>query len=204
MLNGIDISHHNKNMKHISDINEFDFVIMKASEGASYQDPALNIFVNYLDKNTLRGFYHYARPENGNTAKKEAENFVRTILKYSNAPFIVALDVEGEALKYKNLDEWVLHWCKYVYNALGIRPLIYTSEYECQRFKLAFDFGCGLWVAKWSLQRPNKDRIKPWRFWAIWQKSSKKIVSGVRCDFNVFNGTREQFLKYCALQNVNN
>lgn len=198
MLKGIDISHHNKNMKRISDINQFDFVIMKATEGVTYKDPALSTYMNYLNKDTLRGFYHYARPENRNSARAEALHFLSTILKYMNAsPCILALDVEGGALSYKDLDKWVHDWCKYIYDAVGIKPLIYTSEYECHRFQMAADLGCGLWVAKWGLIYPSKRKIKPFPFWAIWQKSSKEIVSGIRCDLNVFNGSREQFLKYC-------
>ena len=108
---------------------------------------------------------------------------------------LIALDIEAGALRVKNIDEWALVWCEFVYNQTGIKPLIYCSESECKRFKKCAEWGCGLWVAKWGDKKP--DKIKPFPFWAIWQYSSNHIVSCVRCDVNKFNGTREQFLKYC-------
>lgn len=196
MIKGIDISHHNKNMKDPVQIKTFDFVIMKASEGATYRDPALSYYMNILeDGKAVTGFYHFARPENGNSPQAEAENFLRTIRNYK-PPFILALDVEAGALNYKDLDNWTCDWCKYVYKSTGIKPMIYCSEAECKRFKKCAEFSCGLWVAKWSNNRPSSAKIKPWKIWAIWQYSDKGIVSGVRTDLNYFNGDKNQLLKY--------
>lgn len=203
MLKGLDISHYNKNMKDIRTINKYDFIIMKATEGATYRDPALSFYMSILDKKVLKGFYHFARPENRNTAKAEASNFLSSILKYIDGRTLIALDVEAGALKFKDLDKWVYDFCKHVYDVTGIRPLIYCSEAECYRFKKAAELGCGLWVAKWSLTKPSKNKIKPWKFWAIWQKSDREIVSGVRCDLDLFNGTREQYIKYCMPEDEN-
>lgn len=197
MLKGLDLSHHNKNMKNIRVINKYDFVILKASEGATYRDPALSFYMSVLEKDKLKGFYHFARPENRNSARAEASNFLSSILKYIDGRSILALDVEAGALRYKDLDKWVHDFCVIVYEATGIKPLIYCSEAECYRFKKAAELGCGLWVAKWGLTKPTKSKIKPWTFWAIWQKSNREVVSGVRCDLNYFNGTKTQYLKYC-------
>ena len=198
MLKGIDISRHNRNMKDVNSINDFDFVIMKASEGATYRDSSAMYYHSFLDATTLRGFYHYARPENGNSAKSEASNFVSAILKYIDGKTILALDVEDKALLVPDLDSWCLEFCQYVYNATGVRPLIYCSEAECKRFKKCAKADFGLWVAKWSMMKPTKSKIKPWEVFAIWQNSNNTIVSGVRCDHNYFNGNREQYLKYCG------
>lgn len=198
MIKGIDISHHNKNMKDPYAINKYDFVIMKASEGRNYRDPALSFFMMHLDPGHLKGFYHYARPEINSDPKAEASNFVSSILKYVDDKSIVALDVEGAALNVKNLDKWCRKWCEYVFQATGKTPLIYTSEAYTQLFDLTSSFGCGLWCAKWSNNKPKK--IKPWEFFAIWQKTNNEIVSGVRCDLDYFNGTKEQFLKYCEVK----
>lgn len=197
MLNGIDISKHNKNMKNVADLNKLDFVIMKASEGATYRDASLSYYMLHLESEMLKGFYHFARPENGNSAKSEASNFLSSCFKYIDGRSILALDVEAAALTYTNLDKWVIEWCEYVYNATGIKPMIYCSVSECHRFKKAAKFSCGLWVAKWSIIKPSKTRLKPWEFFAIWQDSNKYYFSGVRCDHDKFNGTKEQYLKYC-------
>lgn len=199
LLNGIDISHHNKNMKNTAAINNFDFVIMKASEGATFRDSALKLYDIALDTKTLRGYYHFARPENGNSPRGEALNFIYAITEYLDKKPLLALDVEAGALNYKDLDNWCYEWARIVYEYTGVKPLIYCSESETYRFKKVADFGCGLWVAKWSNNKPSK--ISPWKFWAIWQYSDRGNISAVRTDMNYFNGTREQFIKYCEVVN---
>ena len=194
-LKGLDISHHNRNMKDPAELNRYDFVIIKATEGTTYKDPTLKYWLNNLDKYMLKGFYHYARPEIKNSAEAEARNFINTIQSFIDGRCILALDVEGDALRIKDLDSWCLRWCKYVYDTTGIKPLIYCSESTTSKLPLCASFGSGLWVAKWGITKPKK--IAPWKFFAIWQKTSNHYVSGVRCDLNYFNGTVDQYLKYC-------
>ena len=79
---------------------------------------------------------------------------------------LLALDVEGAALRVKNIDSWCYEWAKYVYYKTGIVPLIYTSESYTHLFKKTADFGCGLWCAKWSKNPPKK--IKPFPFVTRW------------------------------------
>lgn len=201
MLSGIDISRYQRNMKDLNDLNDFDFVIMKASEGATYRDGALSYFNSCLDENMLKGFYHFGRPDRGNSAKSEASNFIGAIMKYDNDKSILALDLEDKALNVPCLDLWALDFVKYVKAATGKTPLIYCSQSEAHRFKKCCEFGCGLWVAKWSMIKPTKKSLKPWEFFAIWQNSNNYLLSGVRVDHDYFNGKREQFLKYCEANN---
>ena len=203
MLEGIDISRHQRYMKDVTLINNFDFVIMKASEGATYRDTTLQYFNYCLYDNMLRGFYHFARPENGNSAKSEASNFIGAIRSYDSKYALFALDLEAKALNVPCLDLWALEFAKYVYSATGKKILIYCSEAEAHRFKKCAEFGCGLWVAKWSTFKPTKKKIAPFDVWAIWQNSSNFIFSGVRVDHDYFNGKRDQFLKYCEADHEN-
>lgn len=201
MLSGIDISHHNPHMKDPSSICKYDFVIMKASEGITFKDGAVKNYVEILKdgkKEPLIGFYHYARPEINKNPWYEARNFIAAVTPYLSLSPILALDVEAMALSVTGLDKWCKEFCEKVYQVLGIKPLIYCSAAETQRFKLCASYGCGLWVAKWS-PKISKKEIKPWEFWAIWQNSASHILSGVRIDTDLFNGTREQFLKYAEV-----
>ena len=198
MLKGIDISRHNRNMKNPADLNSLDFVIMKASEGATYRDSCVLFYNSILDQDMLKGFYHYGRPDNGNSARSEASNFVSSILEYIDDETILALDLEDKALNVPCLDDWALEFAKYVYSATGKIILIYCSRSEVYRFKRCAEFGCGLWIAKWSHIRPTKKQIKPFEVFAIWQDSNKYKFSGQLVDHDLFNGTREQFLKYGA------
>lgn len=77
-LRGIDISNWQKEMN-LNSVDA-DFVIIKASEGVNWQDPAFETLVGKA-KNTdkLIGFYHFARPTVNNTAEGEAESFLKFI-----------------------------------------------------------------------------------------------------------------------------
>ena len=199
MLIGIDISHHNQNMKNLDDLKTLDFVIMKASEGVRFRDPAMKKYIDSLTPQQLRGFYHFARPDINKDAEAEALYFVDTIKRYIDGKTILALDVEGSALKVPNLDAWCCVWAQVVEMATGVLPMIYCSVSECKRFTGVRELSCGLWAAKWGQNKPTAKQMAPWDFWAIWQYTSDNIFSGVRTDADLFNGTKEQWLKYAAV-----
>lgn len=201
MLSGIDISRHQRNMKNINDINDYDFVIMKASEGATYRDSSLQYFDHCLEDGKLKGFYHFGRPDNGNSAKNEASNFVNAISRFDNEYALLALDLEDKALNTPCLDMWAEDFAKYVFSATGKKILIYCSLSEVHRFKRCAAFGCGLWVAKWSMLKPTKKAIKPFEVFALWQDTNNLPFSGVKVDHDYFNGKRDQYLKYCEAIN---
>lgn len=198
MLNGIDISHHNSNMVNPHDLNLMDFVIMKATEGVRFRDPKMRYYMKILDKQRLYGFYHFARPDLGNDPEAEAEHFVNTVLPFISDRSILALDVEADALSVPNLDSWCATWAQIVDILTGILPMIYISSSETKKLPACSALGCGLWVAKWG-RKPTAKQIEPWPFWAVWQFTDSGNFSGVRCDLDVFNGTREQYMKYCKV-----
>lgn len=196
MLNGIDISHHNFNMRNPQDLNTVDFVIMKATEGTRFRDNKMPIYYNILDSERLYGFYHFARPDLGNDPEAEALHFLSYVRKYLSNRSVLALDVEAGALSVPNLDAWCSVWAQVVDVETGILPMIYISTAETKKLPATAALGCGLWAAKWG-PKPTKKQLEPWHFWAIWQYTSDGIFSGVRCDLDYFNGTREQYMKYC-------
>lgn len=205
MIKGIDISNHN--LEYLSSINFAPlhdpgmFTIMKASEGLTYKDRFLDLYYNIIhgshdgapDPERLYGFYHFARPENGNTPLQEAYNFLRHVRHHAGYA-VYALDVEAGALSLSQarLDKWVYEWCKFVYDETGVRPMIYCSESTTKRFSKAAAYDCGLWCAKWSYKKPTN--IKPWDFFAIWQSGT----TGGKLDVNVFNGDIAAWRKYCG------
>lgn len=197
MLKGIDVSRHNRFMKDLRAINHYDFVIIKATEGRSYRDQTLSLWVDALNDKTLKGFYHFCRADLNNRPEEEADNFLSYIGKYLPESPLLVIDVEGDNLRLSDIDRWVARWCEYVKEKVGYMPLIYTSEAYTRLFKKTASLDVGLWCAKWSKNKPKK--IAPWKFFAIWQYTSNGICSAVRVDENYFNGTREQFLKYCGV-----
>lgn len=191
MLKGIDISHHNESLilKDPGLLFKQDFVIMKATEGIAYIDKYMDVYCRMLGYYHPIGLYHYARPEKGNAPETEAAHFLCAIAPYIHRA-VLALDVEADALVYPDIDGWVFRWLEYVHAVTGVRPLVYCSESQCYRFKLAAKNNYGLWVAKWSDNKPAKTKIKPWKFFAIWQYA----VDGVDQDY--FNGTLEAWNAY--------
>lgn len=198
MLNGIDISHHNFYMQDLNHLNFLDFVIMKATEGVRFRDPKMPTYMKVLRDDMLYGFYHFARPDLDNDPEDEAEHFVNTVRRYISDRSILALDVEGDALNVPNIDAWCATWAQIVDIETGILPMIYISTSQTKKFPATAALGCGLWAAKWG-NKPTKKQMEPWDFWALWQWSSQGNFSGQRVDCDQFNGTREQYMKYCKV-----
>ena len=193
MLNGIDISHHNRDQIRRGSLNIAapDFVIMKATEGKTYHDPEMANYIGLMDhERQLLGFYHYCRPENGNSPYSEALHFCRTISKYVGVA-VLALDVEEKALDYPNIGRWVLSWCRSVESMTGVKPLIYCQRSALSKFKEAAAADFGLWLAAWIKSKPQK--CEPWRFMAIWQNN------GYNIDTDYFFGSPAQWKKYAAV-----
>lgn len=196
MLNGIDISHHNFNMKNLYDLNTVDFVLMKATEGTRFKDPKMSTYMNVLNDKMLYGFYHFARPDLGNAPQDEARHFCNTIKPYISCRSMLALDVEAAALNVPNIDNWCATWMQCVEIETDILPVLYISSSQSKKFHATAALGCGLWAAKWG-KKPTQKQIEPWNFWALWQFTDNHVFSGVRVDADQFNGSREQFMKYC-------
>lgn len=192
---GVDISHHqglNIIDKLLKEKDVPEFVIIKATEGRTYVDPQFhNNAKEAMNNGLLIGAYHYARPENGNTPEQEALNFVKQVEPYIGI-CVLALDWEGDAITKSN-QAWALAWLDAVFQMTGIRPLFYVSESHIKNggFANIAARNYGLWVAKWSkTQYPSTGK---WSIWAMWQ------TEGDPLDKDIFNGKRQQFLKYAEV-----
>ena len=182
-MRGIDISEAQKYID-LSKI-DFDFVIIKATEGKTYTDPC---FFKHLN-NALKigkpiGFYHYARPEN-NSAHDEVDNFLKAVGDKigQGVPF---LDWESSA-KYNV--KWALDWLNEFYSRTGVKPLIYMSQSVVNSYdwsKVAPKYG--LWVAKYKdygidynydmSNAGSLPSIKWWETCYMWQWTSVGRLDG--------------------------
>lgn len=185
MLLGCDISSHQRgNYKRIIDNNNA-FALIKATEGKTYKNSYMDQMAAYAEqKGKLIGFYHYARPENGNTAETEARNFCDAVKEYIGRAVLV-LDYEGSA--HKCGAKWAADFIKTVKRLTGVLPLFYTSESYLQKYKTVAETGAGLWVAKYSSKSP---KISPWTLMAMWQYRSFPY------DKNRFYGDRKAWMAY--------
>ncbi len=191
MLKGIDISHHNKAYS----LADVDFVFIKLTEGKNWTDPKnLENIARARRQGKLIGLYHYARPEN-NHAAQEAQFFVNKVISHGLlGEAALALDYEGEALRYG--PDWAREWLDEVYNLTNVKPLIYVQRSEIPKYGEVANGDYGLWIPKWYRTKPTKVEISPWKFWAFWQYDATGV------DKDIFNGSKEQFKKYAKGERI--
>lgn len=171
----------------------YDFVIIKATEGYGYVDPKCDQHYQRAKANgQLRGVYHFARPDLGNSARTEADWFVDNIQGYIKDAILV-LDWEMSTWNVG----WAKEWLDRVYSRTGVRPMIYMSASVISQYNWndVVNGNYGLWIAGYPAQydvpnppTPDCDdmpyNIGPWPFWAIWQYTScagafDKDISGL-------------------------
>lgn len=152
---------------------------VKASEGIGYVDPLFQR--NAVDAPTAGlavGFYHYCRPETGNSAAMEAEHFLETVAGLPvTLPFV--LDVEGEAadLGPSRLTEWCCEWLETVERRSGHRVMIYTGASFARSYLDARLVRWPLWVAHYGVKQPLANPT--WDCWAMHQYSDAGTVDGI-------------------------
>lgn len=200
MLKGIDIS---KWQSVGTGDGDYDFVICKATEGVGYTDPNCDAhYQRAKSQGKLLGVYHFARP-GYNDPIAEADWFVSQIQGYIGEALLV-LDWEVEATW--NID-WAKRWLDRVYEKTGVKPLVYASGSVItgNDWSSVTNADYGLWIAYWPNQyqygegwpsSPSEMKygIGNWKFWAIWQFSSRNG----RLDCDVANMDREAWMKYAA------
>lgn len=206
MMNGIDISHHQKGLN-LSEIR-YDFAIVKATEGTSFVDPCFNDFMKKAESlGKCLGFYHFARPEKF-SAINEAKFFYANTVKWFGKA-IPVLDWESNG---KFNVAWAKEWLDAIYNMTGIKPMIYMSESVVNQFDWSSvalaDYG--LWVAKYKdmqidsnydMSKAGKQpSVKWWKFYAMWQWTSHGRLDGYKnnLDCDVFYGDRNAWAKYAG------
>lgn len=185
MLKGIDISNYQADTP-----SGYDFYIIKASEGVGWKDPKLDSHFNKVKTMTdLYGFYHYARPDLGNTPEQEADYFL-SLVGHHAGKAIFALDWEGKSLNYST--DWALKWLNRVYEKTGVKPVLYTSGSQVWsgKYKNIAGADYGLWIAQWGVSEPQLG--SGWKVWALWQ------YQGAPLDKDYFNGNRDTWFKYCG------
>lgn len=204
---GIDISNWQKGID-LSNGN-FDFAIMKATEGIHYVDPMLKTFSVQLTKlNKHMGFYHFARPDlhsTGPDMEKEAIFFYETLKAHGLiGKGILCLDWEKEPM---NKPDLMRAWLEKIVELTGIIPFVYSSKSQfqswCNKSEWSFIEGYHVWLAQWPSIKQYQSGIDPkisiqwyppWG-WDIWQFTSNGRVgnNNMRVDLNVSYMTAKEW-----------
>lgn len=169
-----------------------NFVMIKASEGVGYKSDGMDKhvqayrdFCNLDNRIPCMGFYHYARPETGNTPKDEVASFLSYAGQYAGSA-LYALDWEGDAVK--SGPTWAVEFIERLAKETGSTPFIYMSSSVTKAYdwsKLPME-KCRLWVAHWGVSTPSYGN---WATWSMWQYSDKDV------DHNYFHAGPEAWEK---------
>lgn len=150
-LNCIDVSSHQP--ANITDLVDYDGVIIKATEGTGYVSPNCDSqYQRAKARGKLLGVYHFA---SGGDAAAEANYFVQNTLGYIGEAILV-LDYEASAINRGR--EWVRTFLKTVYNLTKVHPVLYASRsvIDSQNLKtLCDEENCGLWLAAYPHTNPT-------------------------------------------------
>lgn len=198
---GNDISEFQGNIDWSTYKNNTNFVFIKSSEGSSYIDSWFgNNRKQARTLNIPHGFYHFARPDLGNSAQQEAQFFCNIIDGDPiNTGELLALDFE---VSYNDPVSWCKNWLDFVSNHFnGIKPLIYLNQSLAQTYDWTdiINAGYGLWIAAYTYSPTNNSmNIGKFPFAVIQQWTDKQAVPGIagNVDGDVFFGDRNDLEKY--------
>ena len=200
-MNGIDISRYQP--ANITDIVDYDFVIIKATQGTNLVSKTCNEqYAHAKARGKLLGVYHFA---NGLDARAEAEFFVDNIKGYIGEAILV-LDYEADAIKMGR--EWVRVFLRKVKELTGVNPILYVSRsvYDAQNLaEVLAQENCGLWLAAYpstkstGYYKPDNQRGE-----IIRQYTSSGKLDGYRgrLDLDYAYITAEQWRAYTSTNGV--
>ena len=178
---GIDVSKYQGsiNWTKVAKDSTIKFVYVKATEGASIQDPNYRANIAGARKaGLLVGSYHLYSSKT--TAYQQMAN-IRKMVKKSEQDLIPVLDIEGHhsgRLYMERVDKLL----ELMENEYGVKPIIYTSE---RVYKTHF---AGKKYSKYHIFIANYRGYPTTRF-TLWQYTETGHVSGIRgyVDISRFN-----------------
>ncbi len=225
-LDGIDVSHWQGTIDWNQVKNDgIDFAFVKATEGVDFIDPRYQQNMQgAIAAGVHTGPYHFTRIDSFNgvpftsydgspflpgsdpyvDAVGEANDFLDAITPYYNTGLHLppVADVEGlpdfgdQSLERTFISNWMQLFSDTVSDALGVRPLIYTSKFGANnRYTPEVAAQHDLWLAWWkgtgTSDPPVQSDTPLFDRWQFWQYTSTGSVAGIsgNVDRNVFEGT---------------
>lgn len=193
-VTGIDISAHNGDVD-FNDVKEagYDFVFIKATEGATFKDKRfLDNYSRAAEAGLTVGAYHFFRFET--SGYMQGLNFVNS-LRGRELQLPAVIDVEewtNSAAQPTNhvldrLNEMIEHLERH-----GYRVMLYTNKNGYERFVRGNFPGYPVWICSLGVTPPDSSR------WTFWQSTHAGKVNGVEghVDINAFNGSRSEWEKW--------
>jgi lysozyme len=196
-IQGIDISHYQGSI----DWNKFksesiDFIIIKATEGADYQD---HMFQANYDSAKVYGYtigaYHFYRF--CTDVNLQAQNFLKSIgTKDLRIPPCVDLELGGNCKTDKSdkeVRDEIHVFLNIIQQKTGKMPVLYATEEFYNRYMRGEFAEYPIWIRNIYA----KPQLPDSKSWTIWQYANKGRLSGIEkaVDLNVFRGSKIEFYK---------
>jgi GH25 family lysozyme M1 (1,4-beta-N-acetylmuramidase) len=224
LTQGIDISHYQGVIdwgQVAADPKGIKFAFMKATENTTYTDPTFDTnLAGAKAAGIYAAPYHFCRLDTGSSdpvgdAAAEANYFLSRIkTKYQNGTYLPPMsDLETWPTGFTTADlktltiAWEKSFSDTIYNSLGVRPLLYTSQSKATSLFSSANTTDPLVVAAWHTSMfsspPANSAVSPWSAWSFWQWSNDTttypsngaingFASGIRVDRDVYQGTEAQ------------
>lgn len=202
MIKGCDISHHNKiNWQKMSP--DFKFVFCKASQGATYHDPAFNGYWQHLKTtNLFRGAYHFVTATD--SAQSQADNFLSLGVDWSKPNVLPpVIDVEDQVPASLNVNitkdkgafiQLVTDWIDIIAKETGRTPIVYSYKNFFAEYLNSHAWTNPLWISAFQSAEPGLP--KGYGKYTFWQYSQYGLQDGSAqhgdLDLDWFNGSIEE------------
>jgi lysozyme len=200
---GIDISQYQGDEIEFLDAKKdtLTFVICKATEGLTMIDPEFKTNWNTIDqKGFVRGAYHFYHCIDDPV--KQANHFLSTVNSFEKEDFPPIIDFEEASVSNKcpvaSVKANLLLFLQQVETKTGRTPIIYTDNNTGGRYLNDSVFlRYPLFIADYNNGKEPRLPVA-WRNkgWALWQKSESYRIHSTTDDFDVFNGSIEEFNKF--------
>lgn len=186
-IKGIDISHYQTVTDWGAVSDQVDFVIIKATEGATWKDAKFNKYWQKSKRhNIIRGAYHFFSPNV--SAEQQFNNFKNsvTLSKGDLPPF---LDVEDKSIDMTEVNKWL----QLAEDHYGVKPIVY-SDFMFYKIFMNFsveDYPLWLYTNENYYFKPDFDQPKC----LFWQYSQIGKLKGIKdiVDLDGFLGDKKSF-----------
>ena len=189
-VTGIDISAHNGVVNFDAVVaDSIDFVMIKATEGATFKDRAFADNYRRASKAGLKiGVYHFFRFDT--PGHMQALNLLHSI-KGRQIDLPIAIDVEEWTNPDNESVDAVLARLREMTDYIrlhGYPLIIYTNKNGLERYFKGQPREFPLWVCTFSTPENNLQ-------WKLWQHTHRGNVAGIdgHVDVNTFNGNRSDW-----------
>lgn len=185
-MNGVDLAYPQVGTDFTTLAQHVGFSMIKATDGVGLIDAQFSYNRQAArDVGLARGFYHFAE---GNNPIQEAQHFIDVAAGALLPGEILALDWEiaysGDPIA------WSKSFLDYVYNATGVRPLVYSFISKFNDYNWAAVGPYAIWVAAPSFS--TEPKVVPINYEYVMQQYGTIAVPGVNgaVDVDHFFGDR--------------